>query len=150
MQNYTAIWLDEELGLVLLSLTVGKQRDLACLCSCPWVKSSELHHTSYTAVSGITTSGWHCVCTHAHMCAWSGECLCAYVHLCVCTCEPSYVYIHSCLGWNARPQMDSVVIITKLYLQPQIWNTCNSFRAVWPDTKTKEIIVFLSNPINDW
>lgn len=97
MQNYTAIWLDEELGLVLLSLTEGKQRDLACLFSRPWVKSSELHHTSYTAVSGITTSGWHCVCTHAHMCVCGVVGACVHMCICVCVCANPRTcsYIHA-------------------------------------------------------
>ena len=146
MQNYTAIWLDEQLGLVLLSPTVGKQRDLTCLCYCLWVKLRATSHILHCCVRGNNI--WLTLCLHTctYVCMewWVLVYICACV--CVCLCAPSYMYIHSRLRWNARPQMDSVVIITKLYLQPQIWNTCSSFRAVRPDTKTKEIIAFLSNP----
>lgn len=96
MQNYTAIWLDEELGLVLLSLTEGKQRDLACLFSRPWVK--KLRATSHILHCCVRDNNiWLTLCLHTYtyVCVewWVLVCICACV--CVCVNPRTCSYIHA-------------------------------------------------------
>lgn len=68
-----------------------------------------------------------------------------YVENCVCVCGESTCTFR--LGMNTESLRYPSVIITKLHPSFKYKTPCNSFRAVWPGSRTVEIIIFHSDPI---